>query len=99
MSLWTWLRSVFALAPSALAKSVPVLVAVAPYIATGVHSAEQIPGATGPQKLEAAVAIAQAGILAAQAVGAHVDAPVTNKAIEDGVNAVVAAVNSFHGKT
>jgi hypothetical protein len=97
MHLPSWLRTVLMYAPPAL--SFTPLAPFVPMLQAGVHAAEQIPGATGQQKLEAAVQIAQAGILAAQAAGAHVDAEVTNQAIVDGVNAVVKGVNSFHGKT
>jgi len=69
---------------------------IIPYIGPAIATAETIPGATGPEKLSAAVAITQAGFTAAQAAGAHVDATVTNAAIVDGVNAVVKAVNGFH---
>lgn len=96
MALPNWLAAVLHYTPYAL--TLTPLAPFAPFIAAGIHAAEQIPGATGSQKLAAAVSIAQAGISAAQQAGAHVDAPVTNQAITDGVNAVVAAVNSFHGK-
>jgi hypothetical protein len=96
MGLPNWLATVLHMAPAVLAFT--PLAPLAPFVAAGVHAAEQIPGATGAQKLNAAVNIAQAGILAAQAAGVTVDAQVTNQAIVDGVNAVVAGVNSFHGK-
>lgn len=99
MGIPKWLSTVIHVAPMALAMAVPGMAPFVPYFMAGVQSAEQIPGATGEQKLAAAVNIAQAGILAAQAAGAHIDAAVTNQAIVDGVNAVVKGVNSFHGKT
>ena len=58
--------------------------------------AEQIPGATGQQKLAASVQIAQAGFAAAQAAGAHVDANAASEALLAGVSAVVQGANAFH---
>lgn len=94
MGLPSWLSTVLHYAPMAL--SLTPLAPLSPFIAAGIHAAEQIPGATGAQKLAAATQIAQAGISAAQAAGAHIDAAVTNEAIVDGINAVVKGVNSFH---
>ena len=96
MAFPNWLKTVLHFAPVVL--SATPLAGFAPFIAAGIHAAEQIPGASGTEKLNAAVTIAQAGIMAAQAAGAHVDAAVTNQALVDGVNAVVKGVNSFHGK-
>lgn len=96
MKLPSWLASVIHYTPYALAMT--PLAPFAPFVAAGIHAAEQIPSATGEQKLAAAVSIAQAGMLAAQQAGAHVDAAMTNDAIAEGVNAVVKAVNSVHGK-
>ena len=97
MHLPHWLSTVVHLTPVLL--NFTPLAPFSPFFSAAVQSAEQIPGASGAQKLAAAVSIAQAGMLAAQAAGAHVDAQVTNQAIVDGVNAVVKGVNSFHGKS
>lgn len=96
MGFPSWLSTVLHYTPIAL--SFTPLAPLAPFFAAGIHAAEQIPGASGSQKLAAATAIAQAGISAAQAAGVKVDASVTNQAIVDGINAVVKGVNSFHGK-
>lgn len=91
-----WLKTALTIAVPALActPAAPFI----PIFQMAVNAAEQIPGANGAQKLQAATQISQAAIFAAQQAGVHVDAPVTAKAIQDGVNAVVSAVNSFHGK-
>lgn len=97
MGLPRWLQTVIQVAPIALAFTPAA--PLAPFITAAVHSAEQIPGAKGPQKLAAAVAIAQAGISAAQAAGVKIDADTTNTDIVAAVNAVVKATNDFHAAT
>lgn len=96
MHMPSWLSTVLNFTPYVL-QATP-LAPLAPFIAAGIHAAQQIPGATGQQKLAASVAIAQAGISAAQAAGAKIDATASNEAIAAGVNDVVKAVNAFHGQ-
>lgn len=64
-----------------------------PHIIAAIHAAETIPGANGPQKLDAAVAIATASLSAAQAAGAPIDAVALADALPAAVNAVVKVVN------
>lgn len=92
----SWLLTLLNIAPYVL-QATP-LAPIAPFVAAGINAAEQIPGATGAQKLAASVAIAQAGLSAAQAAGVKIDAPTANEDIAQGVNLVVAAVNKMHGQ-
>jgi hypothetical protein len=89
-----WLHLAGYLAPIVLSRIPGVSQAIAPYVAVGVQSAEQIPGADGPTKLAAAVSIAQAGFGAAQAAGAHSGIVVQGHEITSAINSLVAATNA-----
>ncbi len=95
MSLPSWLSLIAQFAPFILAAIPGVPPGIIPFVAAGIQSAETIPGATGPQKLTAAVAIAQAGFGAAQAAGAHVNATVISDNLPAATSAVVNIVNAF----
>ncbi len=96
MSVRSWLSLIAQFAPFILAAIPGIPPAIIPYVAAGIQSAEAIPNAAGPQKLTAAVQIAQAGFSAAQAAGAHVDATVINEALPAATSAVVNIVNAIH---
>lgn len=94
-----FLRSLTALAPLLL-QIAPSLIpglhpAAVPHILAAVQTAEQIPGATGSQKLSAAVAIATHSLSVAQAQGAPIDADALSSQIPGAVQSVVDVVNSF----
>lgn len=96
MSFGSWFSLIGKFAPFILAAIPGVPPQIIPYVAAAIQSAETIPGATGPQKLAAAVTIAQTGFAAAQAAGAHVNASVVNESLAVGTSAVVNVVNAFH---
>ena len=96
MSVPSWLSLIAKFAPFILAAIPGVPPAIIPYVAAGIQSAEAIPGAAGPQKLAAAVQIAQAGFSAAQAAGAHLDAWAINDSLPAATSAVVNIVNAIH---
>ena len=96
MGFGSWFSMIGKFAPFILAAIPGVPPAIIPYVAAAIQSAETIPNATGPQKLAAAVSIAQTGFSAAQAAGAHVNATVVNESLAAGTSAVVNAVNAFH---
>ena len=96
--LGSWLRAIASFAPYILPAIPGIPAPMVPFIIGGIQAAEQIPGASGEQKLAASVAIAQAGFGAAQAAGAHVDAKAVSDALPVGVSAVVQAVNAFHSQ-
>ena len=95
MAFPSWLSLIAQFAPFILAAIPGVPPGIIPFISAGIQSAETIPGATGPQKLTAAVAIAQAGFGAAQAAGAHVNAAVVADNLPAATSAVVNIVNAF----
>ena len=96
MSFGSWFSMIGKFAPFILCAIPGVPPAIIPYVSAAIQSAETIPGATGQQKLQAAVTIAQTGFAAAQAAGAHVDAQVVSDSLAAGTSAVVNAVNAFH---
>ena len=96
MGFGSWFSMIGKFAPFILAAIPGVPPAIIPYVAAAIQSAETIPGASGQQKLAAAVTIAQTGFAAAQAAGAHVNATVVNDSLAAGTSAVVNAVNAFH---
>jgi hypothetical protein len=96
MGIPGWLKTVAQIAPAILAFTPAA--PLAPWVALGIHTAEGIDGATGPQKLEIAKAIAKVGVAAvnAQAGKELVDVTSSDVVITDGINAVVAATNLKH---
>ncbi len=95
MSVASWFSLIAQFAPFILAAIPGVPPGIIPFISAGIQSAETIPGATGPAKLQAAVQIAQAGFGAAQAAGAHVNATVIGDNLPAATSAVVNIVNAF----
>jgi hypothetical protein len=93
MSFSNWLKLVENFAPIILAAT--PLAPIAPYVALGIQTAEQIKGATGEQKLALATQIANVGVAAtnAQAGKVLIDPNAANSLITNGINAVVAATN------
>lgn len=94
-----FLTALLHLAPLLL-QLVPVLVpglhpAAVPHILAAVQNAELIPGASGTQKLSAAVAIATQSLQVAQEQGAPIDAAALSSQIPSAVQSVVDVVNSL----
>lgn len=69
--------------------------AAVPHILAAVQAAETIPGATGSQKLSAAVSMATQSLQVAQEHGAPIDADALAAQIPGAVQSVVDVVNSF----
>lgn len=67
-----------------------------PHIINAINAAETIPGATGKQKLDAAVSIASSSLHAAQQLGAPIDAAALSNTLPAAVDKVVDLVNSVH---
>jgi len=92
-----WLQIVGRLAPTVLSL-IPALSPIAPYVTAGIQEAEQIPGATGSDKLTHAITIARQGIAAvnAQAGRTVVDPNIADATIAAGINTTVGVVNIIH---
>lgn len=96
-----WLSLVKLLAPIILTTVKPELGPIAGEITEAINEAEQIKGANGPEKLQHVKNIANN---AANAINTAknkevVDKATLNKAIEDGVNTVVAVTNLIQKKS
>lgn len=94
-----FLRALVALTPFLL-QIAPSLIpglhpAAVPHILAAVQTAEHLPGASGPQKLAAAVAIAGHSLQVAQAEGAPIDATAIEASLPKAVQSVVDVVNGF----
>lgn len=92
-NLSQWLNLVESIAPIVLLAT--PLAPIAPFVILGIKTAEQIPGATGPQKLALAKTIVSAGVQATNAQAGHVEIdPVQiDTAVTSGINAVIASIN------
>lgn len=93
MSLKSWLDKIKKYAPIILAETPAA--PLAPYIAIGIQAAEQIPGASGPAKLEAAKQITHIVVAATNDQAGHqvVDPALVDKLADDAASTVVDAVN------
>lgn len=69
--------------------------AAVPHIINAVQTAEMIPGATGQQKMAAAVSIATQSLQVAQAEGAPIDASTLSTQIPSAVQSIVDIVNAL----
>lgn len=89
-----WLKDVAHIAPLILPFIPGVPPVLVPFIVHGIQTAEQIEGASGPEKLAASLDEVNNGINALNAVkpGA-VDAGLVNDAVVKGIAATVATVN------
>ena len=96
----SWLKYVETIAPVILS-TIPQVAPFVPYISVGIQLAEQIPGATGVQKQQFAVALAQLGAQAANTAAGKtvVDPNAIGTTLDESIDAVVAAVNAAHPKT
>ena len=88
-------RYVEEFAPMVIAAIPGIPPPLVPYISMGIKAAETIPGASGANKLTAATTIATAAIQAAAAVGAPLNPTVEVSALQNGISAVVQAVNGI----
>jgi len=95
-----FLSIVARVAPLTLALIPGVGAAVAPFVAMAIAQAEHIPGATGPQKLSAAVAITKQGIAGLNAAAGHevIDPAVSDDALKHGISAAVDVANLIQKK-
>lgn len=93
-----WKSLVKIVATTVVPVAFPKLTPAIPYIITGIEEAEKIKGATGPQKLQAAVEIATAGAHATNKIAGKdiVDVDALNQTIASGISAVVTGANVFH---
>ena len=93
MNLKSWLGIVKKVAPAVLLLT--PLAPIAPFIILGIEIAEKIPGASGPEKLEIAKAIARVGINAANAKADSpvIDPEAVDQLVTSSINAIVAATN------
>ena len=94
MHFTDFLKAVEQLAPIVLPLT-GVPVALVPFVVHGIQIAEQLPGATGAQKLSAAVELTNNGVAALNTVKpGSIDADKVNTALVSGINATIAAVNA-----
>lgn len=94
-----FLAALLSLAPL-LIQIAPALIpglhpAAVPHIINAVHTAELIPGATGQQKMAAAISIATQSLQVAQEQGVPIDASMLNTQIPAAVQSVVDVVNAL----
>ncbi len=96
MNLSSWIKLVEVIAPVVLAAT--PLAPLAPFVALGIKTAEQIPGASGESKLALATNIVNTAVLATNAQAGHqeVDPALVGQALSSGIATVVAAVNVVH---
>lgn len=96
MSIPAWLKTVLDLTPLIL--GLTPLAPISPFVAAGITAAEQIPGASGPQKLAIAKAIVNASVQATNVQAGHqvVDPVIIDAAVTNGINTVVAVTNLIH---
>lgn len=92
-NLSQWLALVEQISPIILLAT--PLAPIAPFVALGIKTAEQLPGATGAQKLALAKTIVSAGVAATNAQAGHVevDPALVDSAVSSGIAAVVATAN------
>jgi hypothetical protein len=81
--------------PGVLAALVPGAAAFAPLIVTAINEAEQLVGATGPEKKAYALELVGVGVTAANAIAKKplLDTDETKAAVSAGINAVVSTIN------
>lgn len=90
-----WKSLVRVIATTVLPIAYPKLAPAVPYIIHGIEEAEKIKGATGKQKLETAIEIANSGAKAANTITGkeHIDIDAMNATIAAGISAVVNGAN------
>ena len=85
----------------AILSAVPGGAAIAvliPTIVTAIGDAQQIPGATGPEKKAHVIAIATAAVAVANSTGkVQLDAVEVEQVASDGIDAVVGAIHVVNG--
>jgi hypothetical protein len=93
-----WGSLVKVIATTVLPVAFPQLTSAIPYIVNGIEEAEKIKGATGSQKLDTAIQIANDGAKAANTITGkdHVNIDAMNTVIAAGISAVVNGANVFH---
>lgn len=94
MSLTSWLRAIEGIAPLILVLIPGIPKELIQPITKAIQAAEQIPGATGPEKLEAAkdlISASAATINAAKPGTVNVEA--IDSAVEHGIATVIAVTN------
>ena len=96
MSLPKWLQYVETFAPLILAAT--PLAPIIPFVISGIQTAEQIPDATGAQKLAIAQQLVADGVAATNAAAGHteIDPALVNDMVTQGINTVVSVVNFKH---
>ena len=96
-----WKSLVNIIASTVIPIAFPPLAPAIPFIVHGIQTAESMPGATGQEKLQKSIEIANAGAVAANQIHGtdiiNVDA--MNQVIAAGVSAVVNATNVVHKET
>lgn len=94
-----WFQLVTMLAPVILAnvKGGDKIAPVIPAVVAGITEAEQIKGGTGEQKKAHVKGLATAAVAAANATGKiRLDDASVQASIDQGIDAVIAAVNAVH---
>lgn len=92
-----WLETIGSIAPLVM-QFIPGCAPLAPYVSFGVQQAEKIPGASGAQKRDIAIAIAKAGVGATNALKGStlIDPAISDETIGATVDAVVGITNIVH---
>ena len=94
MNLKSWLHAITQLAPIILAVTPGVPTVLIPAIIKGIQAAETIPGASGPDKLTAALKIVDASADAINAAKPNTIRPAeVTKAVTSGIATVIAVTN------
>ena len=94
MNLKSWINAITKIAPIILAAVPGVPPLLVPAIIKGIHAAEAIPGATGPEKLAAAIEIIDASATAInEAKPNTIKVSEINSAVKHGIETVIAVTN------
>lgn len=93
MTKKNWLDLVKVVVPMILAETPAA--PIAPFIAIGISAAEQIPGATGPQKLEVAKQLANIGVAAANAQAGKelINPSLVNETADNSIKTIISVMN------
>jgi hypothetical protein len=91
-----WLELLKVLGPVIIATTVPHGDLIAPAIVNAIAEAEQIKGATGPEKLAHVVAIASNTAQIAQTSGVNINPAAVAAATVEAINTTVAVINIIH---
>ena len=96
MTLPKWLQTVISIGELVLQLD-PQTAMIAPLIIGAITAVESIPGATGPQKLSAAVTLVNTGAQIAKDAGVNIDPVAVSSVVANSISDVVLIANIVSG--